>query len=58
MSANLKTPLCEKLGIELPIICAGMGGTVGPELVAAVSNAGELVVLGGTGVEVETAKVR
>lgn len=52
--SHLKTPLCEKLGIENPVICAGMGGAVGPELVAAVSNAGGLGVLGGTGVEAET----
>jgi len=35
-------------------MCAGMGGAVGPELVAAVSNAGGLGVLGGSGVEVDT----
>lgn len=44
-------------GIEFPVLLAGMGPTVGesnhgvagPELVAAVSNAGGLGVLGGTG---------
>ena len=50
----LKTPLTERLGIEYPIILAGMGagnegGAAGPELVAAVSEAGGLGVLGGTG---------
>jgi nitronate monooxygenase len=50
----LRTPLCEVLGIEYPIILAGMGagnegGAAGPELVAAVSEAGGLGVLGGTG---------
>src|SRR5579859_1798716 len=50
----LRTPLCELLGIEYPIILAGMGagnngGAAGPELVAAVSEAGGLGVLGGTG---------
>ena len=43
----LKTPLCSKLGIELPILNAGMGGGVaGAKLAAAVSNAGGLGVLG------------
>jgi NAD(P)H-dependent flavin oxidoreductase YrpB (nitropropane dioxygenase family) len=51
---TLKTPLCERLGIEYPIILAGMGagnegGAAGPDLVAAVSEAGGLGVLGGTG---------
>lgn len=51
---TLKTPLCEQLGIEYPIILAGMGagnegGAAGPELVAAVSEAGGLGVLGGAG---------
>ena len=35
------TPLSAQLGIELPIWNAGMGGGLaGPELAAAVSNAG------------------
>lgn len=39
----LKTPLCDLLGIELPIIQAPMaGGTTTPELVAAVCEAGAL----------------
>jgi enoyl-[acyl-carrier protein] reductase II len=44
----LHTPLCELLGIEHPIIQAGMGpfGS-GAELAAAVSNAGALGSLGG-----------
>jgi NAD(P)H-dependent flavin oxidoreductase YrpB (nitropropane dioxygenase family) len=54
----LRTPLCDLLGIEYPIILAGMGagnagGAAGPELVAAVSEAGGLGVLGGTGHDVE-----
>lgn len=46
----LHTPICELFGIEYPIFCAGMGGIVspsGPELAAAVSEAGGLGVLGG-----------
>jgi nitronate monooxygenase len=43
----LTTPLCELLGIRLPIIQAPMaGGPTTPELVAAVSNAGALGSLG------------
>lgn len=43
---NLKTRVCEILEIEYPIVLAGMGGASGPELAAAVSNAGGLGVLG------------
>jgi NAD(P)H-dependent flavin oxidoreductase YrpB (nitropropane dioxygenase family) len=47
----LKTHLCTELGIDVPIFSAGMGGGIaGPELVAAVSNAGGLGVLGMLGV--------
>ena len=43
----LKTALCQQLGIEYPIFSVGMGGGMaGPELVAAVSNAGGCGVLG------------
>lgn len=41
-----KTELTEKLGIEYPIVQAGMGGVAMAELVAAVSNAGGLGVIG------------
>ena len=56
----LKTPLCDMLGIEYPILSAGMGPTlVGEntgapvELVVAVSEAGGMGVLGGSGYTVE-----
>jgi NAD(P)H-dependent flavin oxidoreductase YrpB (nitropropane dioxygenase family) len=43
----MSTPLCRELGVRLPIWNAGMGGGLaGPELAAAVSNAGGLGVLG------------
>ncbi len=53
----LRTKICDILGIEYPILLAGMGPTAGggrgpaatAELVAAVSNAGGLGVLGGAG---------
>jgi len=40
-----KTRLCELLGIEYPIIQAGMAWVTGAELAAAVSNAGGLGIL-------------
>ncbi|MGB6066071.1 MAG: nitronate monooxygenase [Desulfomonilaceae bacterium] len=57
---TLKTRLCDMLGIEYPILSAGMGPTLigentgAPvELVVAVSEAGGLGVLGGSGFTVE-----
>jgi NAD(P)H-dependent flavin oxidoreductase YrpB (nitropropane dioxygenase family) len=41
----MKTALCDRLDIDLPIIQAPMGGAVGPTLAAAVSNAGGLGML-------------
>lgn len=50
----LHTPLCELLGIDLPIIQAGMaGGPATPSLVAAVSAAGGLGTLGAAYMEPE-----
>ena len=50
---QLHTPLCDRLGIDLPIIQAGMGVYRGlvttPKLVAAVSEAGGIGCLGGSG---------
>jgi nitronate monooxygenase len=40
--ARLHTPLCDRLGIRLPIVQAPMPGTSTPALVAAVSQAGAL----------------
>src|SRR2546421_83201 len=42
----LRTPLCRALGIEYPIFSAGMGTGAGPDLAAAVSNAGGFGVIG------------
>ena len=42
----LHTELCDVLGIQYPILLAGMGGASTPELAAAVSNAGGLGILG------------
>jgi nitronate monooxygenase len=53
-SKILHTPLCDLLQIRYPIIQAGMGGGMTiPELVAAVSNAGALGILGATGISPE-----
>ena len=45
----LSTPLTRLLGIDHPIIQAGMGSEAGPALAAAVSNAGGLGTLGTIG---------
>jgi enoyl-[acyl-carrier protein] reductase II len=46
MDSPLRTPICERLGIEYPIFLAGMGGVSLSKLVAAVSNAGGLGIMG------------
>ena len=42
----LKTPLCDRLGIELPIILASMGACTSAEFAAAMSNEGGLGGIG------------
>jgi enoyl-[acyl-carrier protein] reductase II len=44
---RLQTPICDLLGIQLPIFQAGMSRYTTPELVAAVSNAGGIGIIGG-----------
>ena len=44
----LRTRICELLGIEHPIVLGGMGTGTSPQLVAAVSAAGGVGVLGAT----------
>ena len=46
MARPLHTALCRALGIEYPIFSAGMGTGAGPDLAAAVSNAGGFGVIG------------
>lgn len=41
----LVTPLCDRLGIQLPIVQAPIGSAATPELVAAVADAGGLGML-------------
>ncbi|AYV45318.1 nitronate monooxygenase [Caulobacter flavus] len=45
----LRTPLCDLLHVEHPILLAGMGGVSYAPLAAAVSNAGDYGVLGMAG---------
>ncbi|MBI3001739.1 MAG: nitronate monooxygenase [Deltaproteobacteria bacterium] len=60
---KLKTPLCDVLGIQYPVIQAGMGwdkqgSTTPSKLVAAVSNAGGLGVIGGSPMQPELIRER
>lgn len=57
-AADLKTPLCDLLGITYPIVQAGMGDVAGPELVAAVSNAGGFGILTATMMPPEVVRER
>merc|ERR1719361_838004 len=45
----LTTPVTKLFGIKHPVLLAGMAGAAGPELAAAVSNAGGLGNIGGVG---------
>jgi len=53
MTSKLGARICDLLGIEYPVIGAGMGNVSGPQLAAAISNAGGLGVLGLTFLEPE-----
>jgi len=44
--ASLRTPLCDLLGCDVPILLAGMGGVSRWELAAAVAEAGGYAMLG------------
>ncbi|HEY5100335.1 MAG TPA: nitronate monooxygenase [Gaiellaceae bacterium] len=58
MPVPLRTPLCDELGIDVPILSAGMGSIAGADLVAAVSEAGGFGVLGVSGVSPEVVRTR
>jgi nitronate monooxygenase len=47
----MRTPLCDLLGIEHPILSVGFGAGARAELASAVSNAGGFGVLGASGAE-------
>ncbi|TPX72165.1 nitronate monooxygenase [Spizellomyces sp. 'palustris'] len=49
MPETITTPITKLFGIKHPILLAGMNVAAGPELAAAVSNAGGLGVIGGLG---------
>ena len=55
---NLDTSLCKLLNIQYPILQAGMADVAGPELVAAISNAGGLGILTATMVPPDVLKQR
>jgi NAD(P)H-dependent flavin oxidoreductase YrpB (nitropropane dioxygenase family) len=42
---TLRTPLCETLGLDVPIVQTGMGWVAGPRLVGAAAEAGALGIL-------------
>jgi enoyl-[acyl-carrier protein] reductase II len=50
---SIRTPLCDVLGIEHPVLLAGMGGVSMAPLVAAVSNAGGLGIMGAASLSVD-----
>ena len=54
----MRTILCDRLGIEIPIIQAPMGGAVGPHLTAAVCNAGGLGTIPLWGEDIPTLRQR
>jgi nitronate monooxygenase len=64
MRETVRTALCEMLGIEHPVLLAGMGSLTGeghvaqPKLVAAVSEAGGMGVLGGAGLSLEELRLQ
>jgi len=59
----LRTPICDLLEIEYPIVLAGMGGVSTADLVAAVSEAGGLGIVGAAGmgpdeIEAQVSRIR
>lgn len=50
---TIRTPLCDFLKIQHPIMVAGMAGVTGPDLVAAASNAGGIGTIGAIGLSPE-----
>ena len=56
--STLRTDLCDLLGIEHPILQSGMGSVAGSDLVAEVSRAGGLGILGGVNIPPEELRKR
>jgi NAD(P)H-dependent flavin oxidoreductase YrpB (nitropropane dioxygenase family) len=49
----VRTAVCDLLGLELPLVGAGMGEVAGAELAAAISSAGALGTIGAGGAQTE-----
>lgn len=61
MTATIASPLRGILGIEHPVLLAGMGGrgrATPPALVAAISEAGGMGFIGGSGLSAEAIRQR
>jgi len=58
MAVALRKPLCDALGVDVPILSAGMGSVAGPALVASVSEAGGFGVLGVSGASPDAVRAR
>ena len=58
MAVALRKPLCDALGVDVPILSAGMGSVAGPDLVASVSEAGGFGVLGVSGASPDAVRAR
>ncbi len=54
----MRTALCERLGIDVPVIQAAIGSAAGPGLAAAVSGAGGIGTLGLTGYGADEVRTR
>ncbi len=52
----IRTPLCDMLGIDHPVLQGGMAWVASPELAAAVSNAGGLGIVGCGGAPAEVVR--
>src|SRR5205085_279179 len=55
---TLRTPLCDLLGIEVPVVQSGMGRIAGPDLVAQVCEAGGLGILAALGLTPDTVRAQ
>ncbi|MGW3615404.1 NAD(P)H-dependent flavin oxidoreductase [Micromonospora sp. NPDC005163] len=57
MTSKLRTALCERLGIDVPVVQAPIGSAAAPELAAAVAEAGGLGMLASTWQSPERARL-
>ena len=54
----MRSRVADALGIDFPLLQSGMGGVAGPDLAAAVSNAGGLGIVAGHTVPVDDLRLR